>query len=326
MKAVAIETFGGPEGMAVIDLPAPAPAAGQVLVAVEASGVGGVDAVIRRGTLASYGFKEGHILGSEAAGTVTAVGDGVDTSWIGRRVWAFTGFSGGYVEQAAVPVEAVLALPDGLSAVDAVTLGSSGPVAHFALAHARFAPGESVLVRGAAGSIGIMTVHLASRAGAAAVAVTTSSAERGERLRALGATHVLDRSGDSVGSGSGPDDASGGYDVIIDIVAGADLPSFFGRLRPNGRMVAVGVVGGPPPADFGMTMIAAFQKSLSFATFSADTVAAADLNAVRSAQFAAASRGELPLAVHEVLPLEQAALAHRKMDAGEVFGRIVLTP
>ncbi|MFJ2635024.1 zinc-binding dehydrogenase [Streptomyces sp. NPDC087422] len=330
MKAVAIETFGGPEGMAVVDLPAPAPAAGQVLIGVEASGVGGVDAVIRRGTLASYGFKEGHILGSEAAGTVTAVGDGVDTSWIGRRVWAFTGLSGGYAEQAAVPVEAVLALPDGLSAVDAVTLGNSGAVAHFALAHARFAPGESVLVRGAAGSIGIMTVHLASRAGAAAVAVTTSSAERGERLRALGATRVLDRSGDTMGSGSGADDTSddapGGYDVIIDIVAGADLPSFFGRLRPNGRMVAVGVVGGPPPADFGMAMIAAFQKSLSFATFSTDTVAAADLTAVRTAQFAAASRGELPLAVHEVLPLEQAALAHRKMDAGEVFGRIVLTP
>jgi NADPH:quinone reductase-like Zn-dependent oxidoreductase len=117
-----------------------------------------------------------------------------------------------------------------------------------------------------------------------------------------------------------------GYDVIIDVVAGAGLPSFFARLKPNGRMVAVGLVGGPPPVDFGMTMLAAFQKSLSFATFSADTVPAAERRAVRTDQFAAASRGELKLVVYEVLPLEQAVLAHQKMDAGEVFGRIVLVP
>jgi NADPH:quinone reductase len=103
---------------------------------------------------------------------------GVDTSWVGRRVWAFTG------------------------------------LAHFALSHPRFAPGESVLVRGAAGSIGIMTVQLAARGGASAVAVTTSSAERGDRLRKLGATHVLNRAGE------GGQDAPPGYDVIIDIVAG----------------------------------------------------------------------------------------------------------
>ncbi|MBO3675813.1 zinc-dependent alcohol dehydrogenase family protein [Streptomyces sp. NEAU-YJ-81] len=320
MKAVAIQAFGRPEGLALIDLPAPTPAEGQVLIANEAIGVGGVDVVIRRGVLATYGFKEGHIPGSEVAGIVTAVGDGVDTSWVGQRVWAFTGVSGGYVEQAIASVEEILPLPANLSPVDAVTLGSSGMVAHFALAHAHFAPGESLLVRGAAGSIGIMTVQLAARAGAGAVAVTTSSAERGDRLRKLGATHVLDRSGERA------EDAPEGYDVIIDIVAGADMPSFFAKLNPNGRMVAVGMVGGQPPADFGMTMMAAFQKSMSFATFSADTVAEADRRAVRTEQFAAASRGELPMVVHEVLPLEEAVLAHQKMDAGEVFGRIVLTP
>jgi NADPH:quinone reductase-like Zn-dependent oxidoreductase len=261
----------------------------------------------------------GHIPGSEVAGTVTAVGDGVDASWIGRRVWAFTGTGGGYVEQALVPVEEIAPLPVNLSAVDAVTLGSSGVVAHFALRHAHFAPGETVLVRGAAGSIGIMAVQLAAR-GAAAVAVTTSSAERGERLRRLGATHVLDRSGE------GGEQAPAGYDVIIDVAAGKDMPSFFDRLNPNGRMVAVGVVAGQPPADFGTKIMTAFQKSMSFATFSADTVTAAERRAVRSEQFAAASRGEIETVVHEVLPLDAAVLAHQKMDAGEVFGRIALTP
>ncbi|MFE9856661.1 zinc-binding dehydrogenase [Streptomyces sp. NPDC005780] len=320
MKAIAIQTFGGPEGLAVVDLPAPVPAAGQVVIATEAVGVGGVDVVIRSGALAAYGFKEGHIPGGEVAGTVTAVGDGVDSSWIGRRVWGFTGTGGGYVEQALAPVEEIVPLPENLSAVDAVTLGSSGVVAHFGLRHAHFAPGETVLVRGAAGSIGIMAVQLAARGGAAAVAVTTSSAGRGERLRGLGATHVLDRSGE------GGEQAPAGYDVIIDVVAGQDMPSFFDRLNPNGRMVAVGAVAGRPPADFGTKIMAAFQKSMSFAAFSAATVTAAERLAVRSEQFAAAGRGEIETVVHEVLPLHAAVPAHQKMDAGEVFGRIVLTP
>ncbi len=108
MKAVEIQAFGGPEGLAVVDLPDPSPAGGQVLIATEAIGVGGVDAVIRSGAIAGYGFKKGHILGSEVAGTVTAVGDGVDASWVGRRVWAFTGLGGGYVEQAIAPIGEIL--------------------------------------------------------------------------------------------------------------------------------------------------------------------------------------------------------------------------
>jgi NADPH:quinone reductase len=320
VKAVAIQAFGDPEGLAVTDRPDPSPAAGQVLIATEAIGVGGVDTVIRRGALADYGFREGHILGGEIAGTVSAAGADVDPSWIGQRVWAFTGLDGGYAELGVAPAATLVPLPAGLSAADAVTLGSSGMVAHFGLRHARFTAGESVLVRGAAGGIGIMTVQLAARGGASAVAVTVSSAERGDRLRQLGATHVLDR------TGKGDQDAPAGYDVIIDVVAGQDLPSFFARLNPNGRMVAVGVVAGYPPADFGRELFAAFQRSLSFATFSANTVTDAERRAATAELLAAAGRGELRSVVHEVLPLEQAVLAHQKMDAGQVFGRIVLVP
>jgi NADPH:quinone reductase-like Zn-dependent oxidoreductase len=112
------------------------------------------------------------------------------------------------------------------------------------------------------------------------------------------------------------------FDVILDVVAGPDLPSFFTRLNPNGRLVAVGAVDGDPPADFGKALFTAFRKSLSFATFSADTVPVADRTAATAELFS----GGLRAVVHEVLPLEQAALAHRKLDAGEVFGRIVLVP
>jgi NADPH:quinone reductase-like Zn-dependent oxidoreductase len=319
MRAVKIEQFGDPSGLVVGDAPAPTPGPGQLVIETEAIGVGGVDAVIRRGTISGYGFTTGLIPGSEVAGMVTAIGADVAASWLGRRVWAFTR-TGGYAEQALAQVGDVVALADGLSSIDAVTFGTSATVAHFGLAHAHFTSGESVLVRGAAGSIGIAAVELAARGGASAVAVTTSSAERGGRLRDLGATHVLDRSG--VGDPSAPES----YDVIIDIVGGPDTAAFVDRLAPNGRLVVVGAVAGMPPADFGKRLISAFQQSRSVATFSLDTIPTPARDAVRDGLFAAATRGELHAVVHDVLPLDQAAEAHRQMDAGSVFGRIVLVP
>jgi NADPH2:quinone reductase len=324
MRAVVIERFGDPSGMVVHDVADPVPAAGQVVIRSEAIGVGGVDAVIRRGTLGTHGFAEGLIPGSEVAGVISAVGDGVEPSWLGRRVWAFTGTSGGYAEQATAHIDDITALPDALRPIDAVTLGSAATVAHFALAHARFAAGESVLIRGAAGSIGIAAVELASRGGAAVTAVTTSSPERGRRLRELGATLVLDRAGQPIGAADHGE--SDFFDVIVDIVGGDATPAFIDRLAPNGRMVAVGIVAGMPPTDFGMHLMRSFQQSRSFATFSLHPVPVDERNAVRAEQFQDAVNGRLHPVIHEVLPLHQAAEAHRRMDHGTVFGRIVLTP
>ena len=317
MRAVVVERFGDPSGMAVREVADPEPAAGQVVVQVEAIGVGGVDAVLRRGTLGGRGVAPGSVPGSEVAGAVSAVGAGVDSSWLGRRVWAFTGLGGGCAERATARVEDVTALPDGLSSIDAVTLGSAATVAHFALAHAHLTAGESVLVRGAAGSIGIAAVELAARGGAGVVAVTTSSAARGARLRELGATRVLDRAGRG---------EPGEFDVILDVVGGPDTPAFLDRLAANGRMVLVGAVAGMPPADFGLPLLRSFQRSRSFATFSLDTVPVGTRNTVRAELFEAAARGRPHPVVHAVLGLDQAAEAHRRMDDGTVFGRIVLTP
>jgi len=152
------------------------------------------------------------------------------------------------------------------------------------------------------------------------VAVTTSSADRGARLRDLGATRVLDR------AGRGDPDAPSGFDVIVDVVGGPDLASFFDRLNPNGRLVTVGVVGGFPPPDFAAPMFPAFQKSQTFSTFSADTVPMAERLALIADLFALVGRGELRAVVHQVLPLDQAVVAHQKMGAGEVFGKLVLVP
>src|SRR6185369_12548937 len=110
VKAVAVQTFGEPAGLAVVDVPDPRPAAGEVVITTEAIGVGGVDVLIRRGALAAFGFEAGHVLGGEVAGVVTALGANVDESWAGARVWAPTDGGGGYAEQALVPAAALVPL------------------------------------------------------------------------------------------------------------------------------------------------------------------------------------------------------------------------
>ncbi|NEA38072.1 zinc-binding dehydrogenase, partial [Streptomyces sp. SID11385] len=151
----------------------------------------------------------------------------------------------------------------------------------------------------------------------ATVAATASTPERAARLRALGAS-------ETPGRAPTPDQAP--YDVILDIVSGPGLPAFLGLLAPNGRLVSVGAVGGQPPEDFGTHLMTAFQKSLTFATLSLATIPPDALRTVRTAHFAAATRHELTPVVHATLPLTEAAAAHAEMDAGRVFGRMVLTP
>ena len=119
----------------------------RVWVALHAFG----PAVLETVTLADIVSGELWLPGRAPSGVVTAVGAGVDPSWTGQRVWAFTGLGGGYAEQAVASAAELIPLPPDMPAADAVTVGSSGAVAHFGLRHARFAPGESVLVRGAAG-------------------------------------------------------------------------------------------------------------------------------------------------------------------------------
>jgi NADPH:quinone reductase-like Zn-dependent oxidoreductase len=143
-------------------------------------------------------------------------------------------------------------------------------------------------------------------------------AQRGARLQQLGATRVLARSGTA--------DPLTRFDVILDVVGGSGIPSALEQLADNGRMVVVGAVGGFPPSDFGTTLMRLFQRSLSFSTFSLASLAESNVNRYRAEVLDAVARGELTSVVHDVLPLESAAQAHRRMDDGEVFARIVLVP
>ena len=318
MKVVVIRQFGGPDVLTVTEMAAPRPGVGEVLIEVEAIAVGYEDAIVRRNG-SMFGFSEGHIPGGEVAGTVTAVGRDVEDMWIGRRVWVYLGASGGYAEQVIAPVSALIPLATSLSSAQAVAVGISGMVAHFGLLQGRFDAGKSLLVRGAAGPIGIMTVQLAKQMRASTIAVTTSSEQRGARLKALGADLVLDRDGQG-------GDPSATFDVIIDIVGGAGMPAFFKKLNPNGSLVTLGVVGGFPPAEFGMEMLAAFQKSLSFSTFSANTVPDDEKNRVYADILEMAGRGAIDPVIHDQFPFDQAVASHELLETSYAFGRMVLTP
>ena len=298
MKAVTIHDFGGPETLVLREVPAPVPAAGQVLIAVGAAGVGLADVLMRSGAFrGAYGApSEGFTPGLEVAGTVTALGEGVASEWRGRRVLALVR-TGGYAEQTVAAVGSLIPLPDDVAEIDAVALGVNAMVAAIGLDRAGVRPGERVLVRGAAGGIGVLATQLAAGRGAVVVA-TTSSEERGRQLTRLGASEVVDRAG----TGLDP------VDVILDTVAGPDVVAFTGKLRPNGRMVIVGAAGGFPSPELGAGLLAGFQRSLTLATLSLDSVDQATLTTALHGVFDLVRAGRVKPVIAATLPLGEVEL------------------
>jgi len=177
---------------------------------------------------------------------------------------------------------------------------------------------DRVLVRGAGGGIGLFATQFAALA-TEHVTATTSSTDRGKRLLELGASTLWNRHID----GDLADDA---YDVIIDTVAGADLPIFLGKLRANGRYLVCGGLGGRPPADFGMTIMANVHKSPTFFVLSLNSAPKTVLAREGAQIFEQATAGTIKPVIAEILPLEEASQAHRKLEERVVFGKLVLVP
>ena len=180
MRAMSVSAFGGPEQLLEVSVPDPEPGAGGCLIGVEACDVLWLDAMLRAG------LGEGPIApelpwipGNGVAGRVLAVGAGVDEAWIGRRVGAHTGNHGGYAERAAVLADDVVAIPDGVAVPTAAALLHDGPTALELLEVTRVTAGESVLVLGASGGLGLTLIQLARHRGAQVVAVARDEAKRG---------------------------------------------------------------------------------------------------------------------------------------------------
>jgi NADPH2:quinone reductase len=165
MKAIRVHSFGGPEVLTAADVPDLAPSRGQILVGVKAAGVNPVETYIRAGTYARKPELP-YTPGSDGAGTVLALGEGVSGFTIGQRVYLAGSISGTYAEQALCEPGQAHPLPDRASFGDGASLGTPYVTAHFALFHrARAKAGETVLIHGATGGVGLAAVQWARQAG-----------------------------------------------------------------------------------------------------------------------------------------------------------------
>jgi len=303
MRAIRVHESGGIDTMRLDEIPRPVPGAGEVLVAVKAAGVGPWDRLVREGQ-SGLGQALPLTLGSDVSGTVAALGADVDVLALGDAVYGATNnqFVGGYAEYALVEAGKIARKPAALDYVTAAGLPVVAVTAwQMLFEYARIAPGQAILVRGAAGSVGACATQMAKQAGVYGAARVRDI----ERVRALGAEPVVES--DRVGAQL----ASRSLDAVIDTIGGDELESTSEALRPNG--IIVSVVRAPDEAYLR-------SKGVRAAYFIVD-VTRDRLDKIS----AMVERGTLNLPVGEVLDLADASTAHRMLDgAPHKPGKIVL--
>jgi NADPH2:quinone reductase len=329
MRVIVCEEFGDVEGLRLVEREAPVAGPGHVVVAVEAAGVNYVDALFVQGR---YQIKPPvpFIPGSEIAGTITSVGEGVDPGMVGRRVVSMCGL-GGFAEQVAVPADAAVPIPDVLDAAKAAAFVQSYCTARFALRErGRLQADERVLVLGGGGGIGLATVAVAVAAGAR-VAVAASSPEKRAAALASGAEHAIDSSGD-------PDDAAarikaearswsgGGIDVAVDPVGGPAAEAALRSLSYDGRLLVIGFASGPIPR-LPANQILLRNRSVVGVDWGAWALShAAEQRALLDGLLDDVATGRLRPVAPQVRPLEQASQALADLLDRKVLGKLVLTP
>ncbi len=245
MKAMVCREFSGIEGLSLENIPAPNPAAGQVCIQVRACGVNFADSLITRGQYQAQP-QPPFSPGFEVAGEIVAVGEGVSDFTIGDRVIAITPH-GGYAEQVAVNINRCVSMPAAMSyehgAAFPVVFGTS----HVALWHrARLQAGETLVVHGASGGVGLTAVAIGKQLGATVIA-TASSAEKLEIARQYGADHGIDTSHEDVRARIKALTDGRGADVIYDPVGGDLFNASLRSVAFEGRILVIGFAGGTVP-------------------------------------------------------------------------------
>ncbi|MET7973510.1 NADP-dependent oxidoreductase [Streptomyces mirabilis] len=313
MKAAQITSYGdAADVLRINDVDRPAPGAGEVLVRVEASSVNGHDVIIRSGEMKIVSGRRFPLgTGLDFAGVVTESGTGVEGLRVGDRVWGTVHprqrhTIAGAAEYVVVPADRLAPAPAGLSAADAASLVVAGATALIAVRDTvRLAPGEKVLVRGAAGGVGTAAVQLAHALGGQVTAL--ARARHAPALTDLGADEVLDH-------GSTTSDRIGPFDVIVDTV-GTELNCYRSRLAKGGRMVTVGLSA---PALAAIAASSAY-GARRIRTFSANP----DATVLRALADHVTS-GALRPVVNSVYPLADIAAAHQAFERGGVVGKHVV--
>ncbi|MDR3500803.1 MAG: NADPH:quinone oxidoreductase family protein [Parvibaculum sp.] len=245
MRAVRCVTYGEPSGLAVETLPAPVPGPGEVLIAVEAAGLGYVDALFVRGTY-QVKLPLPFVPGSEIAGTIEAVGEGVPGDLIGSRVMALSN-RGALAEKIAIPAAICTTIPDEMSAEAAAGFLVSYCTAIYGLDNCgKLQPGETVLVLGASGGVGMAAIDVAKAMGARVIAAA-STAEKREVAQKHGADMVLDYSVPEWRKALDALTEKRGANLVYDPVGGEYSETAFRCLAPGGRHLVVGFANGEIP-------------------------------------------------------------------------------
>lgn len=342
MQAVVLEQFGAASHLAVHTVPDPRPGPGEVLLRVRACGVCHHDIINRRGSLPRTSVPA--ILGHEVAGEVIEVGAGV-TGWsVGDRAATLQRLScgkcpacrsgrpslckydnrffgeeiaGGYAALMAAPVAGLGRIPDGMRwEVAATVCCTAGTAVHVVRTRGRITAGETVLVTGASGGVGLQTVQLARLDGARVIAVT-SSASKEAVLRRAGAAEVIVSPALQFASEVRRLTHGEGVQAAVEIVGSATFAQTLKAMAPGGRVVVVGnLESGTIDLNPGLVIVKELEIIGAYATTQAELETALNLT----------HEGLLSPFVTEVLPLEGAAEAHHRLENREVTGRLVLSP
>ena len=328
MKAIRVHALGGPEVMRLEDIPDPTPAAGEVIVRMEAIGVNVLEVFQRNGEVPT---KPPFTPGTEGAGTVVAVGEAVAGLRVGDRVTS-QAWRGSYAEFAAAPAERVVRLPEAVDAKAGAAVLARGITAHYlAMTTYPIKPGERCLVQAAAGGVGLFLCQIAKRRGAWVIG-STSTEEKAQLVRESGADEVIVYPQRAVVSEVKRLTDGEGVHVVYDSVGKDTFDESLDCLRMRGMMVLCGSASGPvPPLD---AQVLNRKGSLYltrplFAHYVADP---AELTTRITDLLAWIADGWLRVRIQRTLPLSDAIEAHRVLEAHravenrETGGKMVMVP
>lgn len=323
MRAIDPEAPGGPEVLKCVERPVPQAGPGEVLIRVAAAGVNRPDVMQRKGL---YPPPPGAptIPGLEVAGEIVAIGDGVERDMIGQPVCALTA-GGGYAEYAVAPVGSCLTVPEGLSMTEAAALPETLFTVWTNLFERAYATeGDWVLVHGGTSGIGTMAISLCRLFGVRIV-VTCGSDDKVAAAKAHGATHAINYKTQDFVAEIARITGGRGVDVVLDMVGGDYVPRNLQCLTEEGRHVSIAVQGGA------MANVPLFEVMRKRLVLTGSTLRARD-TAFKALVADELSRnvwpfvqsGQLRPVMDQSFPLERAADAHARMDAGNHVGKIVL--
>jgi NADPH2:quinone reductase len=324
MTAIAIPGKGGPEVLVAETRPVPVPGAGQLVIKVAAAGVNRPDVLQRKGL---YPAPKGHseLPGLEAAGTVAAVGAGVTRFKVGDPVMALLN-GGGYAEYALAEEPATLAVPEGVSMVEAAAIPETFfTVWHNVFERGALKSGEWLLVHGGTSGIGVTAIQLAAALGAKVIATAGSAAKCAVCLE-LGARRAVDYTAEDFVEVVKAETEGRGVDVILDMVGGDYVDRNIRSLADDGRVVNIGYQNGSKvTVDMMRVMLKRLTLTGSTLRIRPTTVKGAIARAVEAQALPLVANGKIKIVIDSTFPLAEAAQAHARMETSQHIGKIVLT-